>query len=92
MPILPVHKKFTTPGRVLTFVYLVVLKEITGDLSSVNSPSFLNTEAYLGKKLYLGGYTNSWLASGGSRIFERGFLGGVLYIFPLSHCNSITLI
>ena len=82
MPILPVHKKFTTPGRVSDICYLVVSKEITGELSSVRSPSFLNTEAYLGQKLYLGGYTNSWQTSGGSRIFERGFLGGVLYIFP----------
>ena len=43
-----------------TFVYVAVMKESTDDLSSVNLFSFSNRKAYLEKKLYLGGFTNSW--------------------------------
>ena len=42
------------------FVYIAVTKEFTDDRFSVNLPSFSNKEAWLGKKLYLGGCTNSW--------------------------------
>ena len=42
------------------FVYVAVTKEFTVDRFSVNLPSFSNTEARLGKKLYFGGCTKSW--------------------------------
>ena len=52
-----IHEMIT---KLQTFVYVAVTKEFTDDRFSVSLPSFSNTEACLGKKLYLGGCTNSW--------------------------------
>ena len=66
---LPVHREYKNPcfisihekiPKLQTFVYVAVMKEFTDDRFPVNLPSFSNTEAYLGEKLYLGGCTNSW--------------------------------
>ena len=60
---LPVHREYKNlysisihegVSKLQTFVYVAVMKEFTNDSFSVNFPSFLNTEACLGQKLYLG--------------------------------------
>ena len=51
-----IHERIS---KLQAFVYVAVKKEFRDDHFSVNLPSFVNTEACLGQKLYLGGCTNS---------------------------------
>ena len=55
--LISIHEKIP---KLQTFVYVAVTKEFTDDRFSMKLPSFSNTEACLGQKLYLGGCTNSW--------------------------------